>query len=77
MKRILGYYMVPPGELWVRFDNGEMMQVTGGERALAPQAEPTQDGLVPDRLGADRIAMDWQDPRCRQPQTGSVRRYAA
>ena len=63
MKRILGYYVVPPGELWVRFDDGEMRQAAC-EQGLATAA--------PESMGA----LGWQDSCCRQPQTGSVSRFA-
>lgn len=65
MKQIVGYYVVPPGELWVRFQGGEMRQATEMER-----------GAVMNAPGFAR-PVDWQDPRCRQPQTGSVQRFRA
>ena len=61
MKLILGYYVVPPGELWIRFADGEMQQTTCD---------------VDDAAAPGSLPMDWHDPRCQQPQTGSARRFA-
>ena len=63
MKQIVGYYVVPPGDLWVRFQDGEMRQATDFEKASV--------------LNYSEVAtqIDWHDPQCRQPQTGSVQRF--
>ncbi len=65
MRQIVGYYVVPPGDLWVRFQDGEMRQAT----------ELEKNSLInfPELVGT----MDWNDPICQQPQTGSVRRFQA